>query len=115
MESILNSIKKKLGLDSDYTPFDEQIIMSINSAFYILYQLGVGKNPSTPFRITDDKAVWSDFIDDGAMEICKDVIYMRVKLLFDPPTNSFLVDNIKEQIKEYEWRMTVGVDELKEA
>ena len=86
--------------------------MNINSAFYILYQLGVGRDPSHPFRITDVTSVWSDFIDDGLMELCKDTIVLRVKLMFDPPTNSFLVDNIKEQIKEYEWRLTVGVDEL---
>lgn len=112
MDSILNSIKAKLGLSSDYEAFDESIIMSINSAFFVLYQLGVGKDTSKPFRIESDAEVWSDFIDDGLMEACKDVIYFRVKLAFDPPTNSFLVENIKEQIKEYEWRLTVGADEL---
>lgn len=110
-DSILNSIKKKLGLDADYTAFDEQIIISINAAFYILYQLGIGDDPSMPFRITDSTAVWSDFITDGKMEICKDDIYFRVRLAFDPPTNSFLVENIKKQIEEYEWRMSVGVEE----
>lgn len=110
--SILNTIKKKLGLSSDYTAFDEDIITSINSAFYILYQLGVGDDPSQPFRITDKTAVWSDFITDGKMELCKDDIYLRVRLMFDPPTNSFLVENIKEQIKEFDFRLTVGADEL---
>lgn len=86
--------------------------MSINTAFYILYQLGVGKDTSKPFRIVDDHEVWSDFIDDGLMEMCKDYIYFRVRLAFDPPSNSFLVENIKEQIKEYEWRLSVGADEL---
>ena len=112
MNSILDSTKAKLGLTTDYTAFDEAIIAAINSAFYILYQLGVGDDPSHPFRITDKTAVWSDFITDGKMELCKDYIYFRAKLAFDPPTNSFLVENIKEQIKEYEFRLTVGVDEL---
>ena len=112
LESILDSIKKKLGIDAAYTIFDEQIIMSINSAFFVLYQLGVGKDPTKPFRITDNTAVWSDFIDDGVMELCKDDVYIRVKLAFDPPTNSFLVDSLKAQRDENEWRMTVGVDEL---
>lgn len=111
--SILNDVKKGVGLDSDYKVFDDKIIMDINTAFYVLWQLGVGKDPSHPFKIVDDKADWTDFIDDGLMEVCKSDIILRVQLLFDPPQNSFLIQNINDQIKEYEWRMTVGVDEYK--
>ena len=113
MDSILDSTKAKLGISSDYEAFDEAIISLINSAFYVLYQLGVGDDPSHPFRIESDAEKWSDFITDGRMDACKDAIYFRVKLGFDPPSNSFLVENMKEQLKEYEWRLTVGADELK--
>lgn len=87
--------------------------MDINAAFFILYQLGVGNDTSRPFRITGATQKWSDFITDGTMEIVKDCVYFRVKLAFDPPANSFLVENMKKQIDEYEFRALVGADELR--
>lgn len=111
LESILVSIKNKVGLDEDYMAFDDQIIDSINSVFFYLWQLGVGRDTSKPFKIKDKKAVWTDFIDDGMVETVRDYIGKRVKLAFDPPQNSFLIENIKSQILEDEWRMTVGMDE----
>ena len=103
MDSILNTIKKLLGPDADYTHFDSEIIININAAFSRLCQLGVG--PELPFKITDDSAVWSDFIDDSFLEEVKQYIYLKVKLTFDPPTNSFLLESINKQIDRLEWLM----------
>ena len=111
MDSILNSIKESIGLSADYTPFDADIIMAINTAFFTLWQLGVGNDPSKPFKIDDATAVWSDFIEDGKVEMCRSYVKLRTRVLFDPPANSFLLDAINGQIKEFEWRMTVGMDE----
>ena len=83
MDSILTSVKKKLGIQEDYTHFDEDIIMDINSTFLILNQLGVG--PEEPFTIEDDVAEWSDFIDNGKIDLVRSYVYLRVRLLFDPP------------------------------
>lgn len=109
MESILTSIKKLLGPEEDYTPFDTDIIIHINSVFSILTQLGVG--PSTGFSIKDDTAVWEDFIKGEAkIELVKSYIYMKVRLIFDPPTSSAVLESFKEQIKEAEWRLNVAAE-----
>lgn len=110
-DSILNSVKKMIGLDADYTPFDDDLIFDINTVFFTLWQLGVGNDTSEPFKIEDASAVWSDFIDDGSMEVCKTYMKLRVRMMFDPPSNSFLADVINKQIQEYEVRMTYAVDE----
>lgn len=108
MNSILTSIKKLLGIDESYTVFDQDIIMHINSAFFILFQLGVGKDPSSPFSISDETQEWTDFIDAGQVDLVKSYIYLKVRLLFDPPQNSALLTAIKEQIAEFEWRANVS-------
>lgn len=108
MDSILNSIKKLLGIEADYTAFDTDLVIHINSVFTILYQLGVGSDPSTPFHITDASSKWSDFIDDGKVELVKSYMYMKVKLMFDPPQNSALLTAMKEAITEFEWRGVVS-------
>ena len=108
MDSILNSVKKKLGIQEDYTHFDEDIIMDINSVFMILNQLGVG--PDEPFTIEDEDTYWDDFIDNTRIEAVKSYMYMRVRLMFDPPTSGFLVDSLKKQIDELEWRMLVQAE-----
>lgn len=88
-ESILTSIKKLLGLSKDYVVFDTDIIMHINTVFVILNQLGVG--PSEGFKIVDDLATWNMFTNDvNNLESIKTYIYLKVKLLFDPPLNSSL-------------------------
>ena len=103
MDSILNTIKKQLGPEVDYTHFDSEIIININAAFSRLCQLGVG--PDLPFKIEDDTAVWTDFIDNGFLEEVKQYIYLKVKLVFDPPTSSFLLESINRQIDQLEWLM----------
>lgn len=107
MESILTSIKKMLGITEDYTHFDADIIMHINSVFSILTQLGVG--PDDGFVIKDDKAVWTDFIKDNSkMEAVKSYMYLKVKLLFDPPLSSAVIESTNRMISEYEWRLNVA-------
>jgi hypothetical protein len=103
-DSILDSTKKCLNLSSDYTPFDQDVIMHINSVFSTLNQLGVG--PETGFMIEDKDAVWSDFLEgDLRLNNIKTYVYLRVRMLFDPPTIGYLAEAMKDQIKELEWRI----------
>lgn len=105
-ESILDSVKKVLNLSSDYTPFDQDIIMHINSVFSTLNQLGVG--PEAGFMIEDKDAVWSDFLEsDLRLNNVKSYMYLRVRMLFDPPTIGYLIEAMKQQIAEFEWRINV--------
>lgn len=109
MESILTSIKKLLGIDSDYEHFDTDIVIYINSALTTLNQLGVG--PDTGFLIKDKNTVWADFVEEEMkMESVKAYVYLKVRLLFDPPTNSFLIEAIQNQVKELEWRLNVQAE-----
>ena len=109
MDSILVSIKKLLGIPADYTHFDENLIMHINSVFMILNQLGVG--PSDGFRISDSSAVWDDYIKDSFnIESIKSYTYLKVKMLFDPPTSSAASEAANRLIQELEWRLNVQVD-----
>lgn len=107
--SILNSIKKLLGLPKEYVEFDADIIMHINSAFFTLYQIGVCSD--TMFRITDENDLWSDFIEDSnyASAII-DYVYLKVRIIFDPPTNASLLESMKQQIAEYEWRLRLQTE-----
>lgn len=109
MDSILTSIKKLLGIAEEYTQFDDDIIMHINTVFLNLTQLGVG--PEEGFLIEDDTADWEDFIDDNAqLQAVKTYVYLKVKLLFDPPLSSSVIEAMNRQIAELEWRLNVAVD-----
>ena len=110
MDSILTSIKKMLGIAEEYTHFDPDIVMHINSAFMVLTQLGVG--PPEGFRINDDSSVWSDFIpeDDKRFEAVPTYVYQKVKLNFDPPSSSTVIDAMKRSIDEFEWRLNVAAE-----
>lgn len=108
MDSILDSIKKLLGITEEYKHFDPDIIMHINSAFFTLNQLGVG--PDEPFKIEDNSDTWDDFVSGQNVEAIKSYIGLKVRTLFDPPTNSSLLSAMNEQIKEFEWRLNVQVD-----
>lgn len=108
-ESILVSIKKLLGIDSEYTHFDTDIIMHINSVLSVLTQLGVG--PSEGFVIEDSNALWTDFLSSARdIEMVKSYIYLKVRLLFDPPTSSAAMESAKQLISELEWRINIAVD-----
>lgn len=106
--SILLTIKKMLGIAEEYHAFDLDIIININSVFLTLNQLGVG--PINPYQITSDEETWDDFQGEMPIPGVQSYVYLKTRLLFDPPTNSFLVDNIQKQIAEFEWRMNVQVE-----
>lgn len=109
MESILTSIKKLLGIQEDYEHFDADLVMHINSVFMILTQLGVG--PAEGFMITDDTAEWSDFISDSTkVEAIKSYMYLKVRLLFDPPASSAVIETTNRMINEFEWRLNVAAE-----
>lgn len=109
MSSILNDTKAKLGITSEYTHFDDaNIIDHINTAFFILNQLGVG--PTVPFVISDATSEWSDFVNEEDVEAVKTYIYLRVRSYFDPPQNGTHINAMNESIKELEWRLNVQVD-----
>ena len=109
MDSILASIKKLLGVPEEYTQFDADIIMHINSVFLNLNQLGVG--PEAGFAIENDSAEWSDFISDNVqLNAVKTYMYLKVKLLFDPPLSASVIESMNRTIAELEWRLNVVVD-----
>lgn len=109
MDSILTSIKVMLGLGSEYTPFDNELVIFINSALSKLTQLGVG--PDEGFALNDLTETWEDLLGDlKNLEMVKSYIYIDVRLIFDPPGNSFIVDAFKKQQEELAWRITVAYD-----
>lgn len=105
MESILACIKGLIGgIAEDEDHFDRDIIIQINTAFSILTQIGMG--PSSGFVVTGDQEEWTDFIGDRQdLEMVKSYVHLKTKLVFDPPQAGYLIDAIKEQIKELEWRI----------
>lgn len=104
--SILDSIKQMLGIDVEDTNFDRDLILHINGALMIMHQLGVGLNG---YKITSKTNTWTEFLEGRTdLELVKPAIYLRVRLLFDPPQNSFLVNAIKDQIAEYDWRIELN-------
>ena len=107
MDSILDSIKKLLGIDPCYTQFDTDIIIHINTVFGILYQLGVNKN----YVIQSSANIWNEYLDDPiAIEMIKTYVYLKVRMLFDPPQSSSTASAIESQIKELESRINYILD-----
>lgn len=112
-ESILTSVKKLLGITEDYTVFDTDLIMHINSVFLNLSQLGVG--PDEGFAITSAENQWSEYMASGTLlNAIKTYVYLKVRLLFDPPTSSSVADSMKNMISELEWRINVEGESNKE-
>ena len=109
MESILTSIKKLLGIAEDYEHFDQDIIMHINTVLAILTQLGVG--PETGFSIADKSTKWSEFISNKLYyEPVKTYVYLKVKLLFDPPQSSIVLEATNRMISELEFRLNAAAE-----
>lgn len=109
-ESILTSIKKLLGITEDYEHFDADLIIHINSVFMILMQLGLG--PKDGFSISDKTAVWSDFLGDNItwLDGTKSYVYMKVRLLFDPPQSGAHMNSMEELCDEFEYRLRLEND-----
>lgn len=109
MDSILTSVKKIIGISEEDESFDTDLIIHINSVLMILNQLGVG--PEDGFSITDKSAVWTDLIGDNKLiEATKTFVGLKVRLIFDPPTSSAVLDSINKTISELEWRINVMVE-----
>lgn len=108
MESILNSIKQMIGgIDETETAFDMDIMIHINSVFSDLNQMGVG--PKETFSIVDDSTTWSEFTDDDALfNSVKTYVYLRVKLIFDPPASASVLSAMERQVDKLEWRLNVS-------
>lgn len=110
MDSILTSIKKLLGIAEEYEHFDEDIVIQINTVFMTLKQIGVG--PSEGFEIQNDSSTWNQYIDVekepdklSLLSAVKTYIYLKVKMVFDPPLNGSVAESIKQTISELEWRL----------
>lgn len=113
MDSILTSVKKMLGITEEYKDFDPDIIMHINTVLMILTQLGVG--PEEGFYIEDDSSFWDDFVKDlSKLEAIKTYVYMKVRLMFDPPTSSSAMEATNRIIDELEWRLNIAGESIKE-
>ncbi len=109
MDSILNTVKTALGVDPEYSGFDTDILLGINSAFSNLNQLGVG--PESGFIIKGESELWENFLPESVqLGFVKSYILYKVRLSFDPPASSYLMDSIQKQIAELEWRLMVQVD-----
>ena len=109
MDSILTSVKKIIGISEEDESFDTDLIIHINSVLMILNQLGVG--PEDGFSITDKSAVWTDVIGDNKfIEAVKTFVGLKVRLIFDPPTSSAVLDSINKTISELEWRINVMIE-----
>ena len=108
-DRILESVKKVLGIAPEYLAFDQDIVMHINSAFSVLHQLGVG--PDEPFMIEDETATWTEFLGtERGVNAVKSYVYLRVRLLFDPPATSFALGAMEKQIEELGWRISTYME-----
>lgn len=110
MDSILTSVKKLLGITEECKHFDTDIIVHINSVFLTLQQLGVG--PAKGFSISDEYATWDLYLpeDNPSFEAVKSYIYLKVRLLFDPPSSSAVMESMKNMANELEWRLNVEAE-----
>lgn len=109
MDSILTTIKKMLGIAEDYTHFDVDIVIDINATLMVLTQLGVG--PTQGYLITSAEDEWDDFLDGAInLEAIKTYIYLKVKLMFDPPQTSFAIESANRMITELEWRINLEAE-----
>lgn len=108
-ESILNTIKSMIPVDLDITDFDQELIVLINSSLSTLYQLGIGNEQ---FKVTGSTETWADLLGDKDyyLESVKLVVYVDVKIIFDPPTSSIVMETLKEMRKEHQWRIASQVD-----
>lgn len=105
-ESILISTKKVLGVSEEYAEFDLDILTHINAAFGVLNQLGLG--PDEGFYVEDESSVWEDYITKSSvLSMIRTYVFLKVRFLFDPPTTSFLINAVEEQINQHEWRINV--------
>lgn len=111
MDSILDSIKKLLGIQPEYRAFDEDLIIHINTVFAVLNQIGIG--PQEGFFIVDETTNWDEYMSDINQASVRTYVYLKVRLLFDPPGSGILVDSINRMLSELEWRLYLEGDSPK--
>lgn len=114
-DSILESIKNSLGINKEITVFDQDIVMHINSVFSTLNQLGVESSVNT-YRISGSDETWTSYFGDNntLVDMIKEYTYLKVRIVFDPPTSSFVLDSIKAQAQELEWRINIQAETKEE-
>lgn len=111
MDSILTTIKTALGIPAEDTSFDAELIIHINSVINALAQIGIG--PKTGFIVTGSTETWNDYIqNDLTKQMIKTYMYLKVRLIFDPPSSSFVLESYNKQIAEYEWRLQTQKETL---
>ena len=111
MESILTSIKQMLGIEEIATNFDAEIIMYINSVFFTLNQLGVG--PAVCYVLSSKDQVWNEFLEGRVdLEAVKTYVYIKTRVIFDPPTSSYILDSLERLAIQHEWRLLTQVDPI---
>lgn len=111
IDSILTSTKKNLGLTDSVTAFDDTIVMHINAILAELTQLGVG--PAQGFRVEDASATWAQFLGDSPLlNLTQTLVYLKARLIFDPPALSFVIASMEKQIEELTWRLTAQVESM---
>lgn len=109
-ESILMSIKKLLSLDPENSDFDTDILLHINSVFSVLQQLGIG--PEEGFYIDGANQSWGDYLGDDALHLnmVRTYVAAKVRILFDPPVSSAVMDSLNRVCSEFEWRANVAAE-----
>lgn len=106
-DSILEDVKKQLGIPREFEAFDSQVLVGINSALYTLWSLGMGENPVV---VRDYTVKWNDIITEDVIALVPSHVYLYTKRQFDPPQSGVLLDNVNRQIAELEWRIRAHYD-----
>lgn len=113
IDSILTSTKKMLSIAPSDDSFDMDVIMHINGVFSTLHQLGVG--PDEGFMIEDEDDEWDDYLDTGRdrvmLNMVKILMFLEIRMIFDPPASSFALGALKDQADEKKWRLNVMAED----
>lgn len=102
--SVLDSVKEALGIDEEYNVFDMDILAYINGTLMTAHQLGAVDDVT----VLDETTTFGNIINENTqLNALYVYLIMNVRLLFDPPQNSFLVNSLKDQIQEVQWRLCI--------
>lgn len=110
MDSILDSVKSYLGIATDDSAFDSDILMAINAVMVVLNQFGIG--PESPYVVDGSSQTWTNLLGDKPIGGVREYVNMRVRMLFDPPTSPYVKQALEDQKNEFEWRILAEVDKI---